>query len=38
MYPDSRFTQLGKKFVYQVVKELDKTHRANDQPGDFPGE
>ena len=28
----------GKKFVYQVVDELDKNHRANDQPDDSPGE
>ena len=28
----------GKKFVYQVVNELDKNHRANDQPDDSPGE
>ena len=28
----------GKKFVYQVVVELDKNHRANDQPNDSPGE
>ena len=27
----------GKKFVYQVVDELDKNHRANDQPDDSPG-
>ena len=27
-----------KKFVYQVVNELDKNHRANDQPDDSPGE
>ncbi|KAK2549950.1 hypothetical protein P5673_029555, partial [Acropora cervicornis] len=28
----------GKKFVYQVIDELDKNHRANDQPDDSPGE
>ena len=28
----------GKKFVYQVVYELGKNHRANDQPDDCPGE
>ena len=28
----------GKKFVYQVVDELDKNHRANDQPDDSSGE
>ena len=28
----------GKKFVYQVVDELDKNHRANDQPDDSPWE
>ena len=28
----------GKKFVYQVVHELDKNHQANDQPDDSPGE
>ena len=28
----------GKTFVYQVVDELDKNHRANDQPDDSPGE
>ena len=28
----------GKKFVYQVVDELDKHHRVNDQPDDSPGE
>lgn len=28
----------GKKFVYQVVNELDKNHWANDQPDDSPGE
>ena len=28
----------GKKFVYQVVDELDKNHRVNDQPDDSPGE
>ena len=28
----------GKKFFYQVVYELDKNHRANDQPHDSPGE
>ena len=28
----------GKMLVYQVVNELDKHHRANDQPGDSPGE
>ena len=27
----------GKKFVYQVVDELDKNHRANDQPDYSPG-
>ena len=28
----------GKKFVYQVVDELDKNHSANDQPDYSPGE
>ena len=28
----------GKKFVYQVVDELDKNHRVNCQPDDSPGE
>ena len=28
----------GKKFVYQVVDELDKNHRADGQPDDSPGE
>ena len=28
----------GKRFVYQVVDELDKNHRANDQPDDSPEE
>ena len=28
----------GKMFVYQVVDELEKNHRANDQPDDSPGE
>jgi len=28
----------GKKFVYQVVDELEKNHRANNQPDDSPGE
>jgi len=27
-----------KKFVYQVVDELDKNHKANDRPDDSPGE
>ena len=30
--------RFGKKFVYQVVDELDKNHRANDQPDDSPGD
>ena len=25
------------KFVHQVLDELDKNHRANDQPDNFPG-
>jgi len=28
----------GKTFVYQVVDELDKNHRANYQLDDSPGE
>ena len=28
----------GKKLVYQVVDELDKNHKGNDQLGDSPGE
>ena len=28
----------GKKFVYQVVDELDKNQRANDLTDDSPGE
>ena len=28
----------GKRFVCQVLDELDKNHRANDQPDDSPGE
>ena len=28
----------GKKFVYHVIDELDKNHRANDQPDDSPRE
>ena len=29
---------VGKTFVYQVLDELDKNHRTNDQPDDSPGE
>ena len=28
---------VGKRFVYQVVDELDKNHRANDQPRNLQG-
>ena len=28
----------GRKFVYQVIDDLDKNHRANEQPDDSLGE